>query len=1121
MVLTLDSAVSTFGASATSKLSNPAAKGSPEDQLRAPLEELIGSLALLAGGKLGQLVLVGETTLSTEKTRPDYAATILGTLIGFIELKAPGKGADPRKFKDEHDKEQWKKLNPLPNLIYTDGNEFSLWRSGVIVGSIVRLKGNIENSGSKLEGSQSLITLFSEFFSWKPIAPATAKQLAEMTARLCRLLRDEVSEQMGLKNPALTDLATDWRALLFPEASDDQFADGYAQTVTFALLLARAKGIRLSTGLDPAAKSLGKSNSLIGTALRVLTDDAENLSALKTSINTLVRVLDVVDWTIISRDRPEAWLYFYEDFLEVYDNKLRKMTGSYYTPPEVVGAMVRLVDDVLQSRFFQPDGLASEEVTLVDPCVGTGTFLLGALHRIADTIKANEGPGAIAARVDAAVSRLIAFELQLGPFVVAQMRVLAELFEMIGSAPSTPLRMYVTDTLANPFIEEKHLAAMFRPISESRKQANEVKKNVPIMVVIGNPPYKEKAKGRGRWIEKGSETDPSPLADWLPPADWGIGSHTKHLRNLYVYFWRWATWKVFDHKPNHGSGIVCFITVAGFLNGPGFQKMRDYLRRKTDEIWVIDCTPEGHQPDVSSRIFEGVQQPICIVLASRSPKTREDVPAVVRYRSLHSGKRTNKFTELSNLNLDGVGWVDCSPDWRSPFLPELVGDWSTYPALEDFFIYNGSGVMPGRTWVIAPDSKSLFERWAFLQAASEDQKQFLFHPHMVKKMTPAGEMMVYGDRHASRSIAKGLPGFTPRPLPVGSDPGTCVKPVRYAYRSFDRQWIIPDNRLINRPNPDLWASRSEKQVYLTALERTSPSSGPGLSITGLVPDLDHYRGSFGGRVLPLWMDSGAQVPNIPPLLLAELGNRFKLHVSPEDLISYIACVVAHPGYIAKFNSGLKTPGLRIPVTEDGGIFQEASKIGKLIIWLHSFGERFSDNSAGRPAGPPRVLSNSAPTIPVGGAIPHTHDLFPDSIDYDPEKKRLMLGSGFIDGVIPQVWDYDVSGKQVLLQWFSYRRANRERPVIGDKRPPSPLGDIQPDHWLPEYTTELLNVLHVLTLLVELEPQQSLLLEKICSGPTISINDFISAGALLIPESYPSSPLKVLSEESAPSLFPVS
>ena len=124
---------------------------------------------------------------------------------------------------------------------------------------------------------------------------------------------------------------------------------------------------------------------------------------------------------------------------------------------------------------------------------------------------------------------------------------------------------------------------------------------------------------------------------------------------------------------------------------------------------------------------------------------------------------------------------------------------------------------------------------------------------------------------------------------------------------------------------------------------------------------------------------------------------------------------------------------------------------------------------------------------------------PDTIDYDATKKRLLIGQGYVENVEPEVWNYEVSGKQVLLQWFSYRRANRERPIIGDRRPPSPLGDIQPDHWLAEYTTELINVLNVLGLLVDLEPRQAKLLEKICSGPTLSAAVLDKAGAFDVPE----------------------
>ena len=1078
MKLTIETAISNFGAAAKAKLSNPAATGQPEDQIRGPFEQLLADAASLSGFSAGSVVAVGESSVSHLKTRPDYAVTVQKALVGFIELKAPGKGSDPRKFTDPHDKAQWNRLSSLPNLIYSDGNGFSLWQNGAMVGGIHSLDGDIESSGGKLAPQPGLMTLFESFLRWEPNPPQSAKDLAHTTARLCRLLRDEVTEQLELKSEALTSLATDWRKLLFPDATDERFADGYAQAVTFGMLMARARGISLGKGLQEAANQLTHSNSLIGAALRLLTDSAENQETLKTSLGTLTRVLDAVDWNKISKGKPDAWLYFYEEFLAIYDNELRKQTGSYYTPPEVVGAMVSLVDQALRSeKFSLHAGLAAPSVTLADPATGTGTFMLGVLRRIAQTVREDEGEGAVPGTIAEALKRLIAFEIQLGPFAVAQLRIMAEVLDLTGSVSSSPIRMFVTDTLGNPYDDAEWIPGVLAAIGKSRKDANKIKREETITVVIGNPPYKEKAKGRGGWVENSNPNskDPAPLTVWIPPSEWGISAHSKHLRNLYIYFWRWATWKVFDQSLDHNTGIVCFITVAGFLGGPGFQKMRDYLRRTCDDIWVIDCSPEGHQPEVPTRIFQGVQQPVCIVMVSRSKKANIETPARVQFRALPTGKREVKFAALHGIHLKDAEWIDCPTEWRAPFLPESQGAWATYPGLESLFVYNGSGVMPGRTWIIAPDVGSLEKRWDTLKAAPGTKMDDLFQPHM------------YGDRNSTKILHDSLHGFPTRTNSVADDLEPIISPVAYGFRSFDRQWIIPDKRLINRPNPELWASRSESQVFATALSRTSPTSGPGLTFTAHIPDLDHYKGSFGGRVFPLWRDDAAQQPNLPSTLLPFLSDKLGVPATPEDLMAYIAAVAAHPAYTARFKDDLSTPGLRIPLTADPKLFAEAAELGRGVIWLDTFGERMADPNHGRPVGPPRLPVGIAPTIPKDGAISIKPDQMPDTIGYDAGKQRLLVGHGFIDRVPLAVWKYEVSGKQVLLQWFSYRKKHRERPIIGDRRPPSPLGEIQPDHWLPEYTTELLNVLNVLALLVELEPKQADLLEKICAGPLISVD----------------------------------
>jgi hypothetical protein len=255
-VKNLAEVVAAFGAAAKAKLDNPAASGAPEDQLRAPLEALILELAGLTGLPPGAVVPVGESSLADLKTRPDYAVTLNRALVGFIEVKAPGKGADPRRFQDRHDHEQWEKLRTLPNLVYTDGNSFSLWRSGTLEGEVVALQGDVATAGKRLAAPPSLLGLFSDFLQWEPHPPRSAQQLAGVTARLCRLLRDEVTEQLARGSKPLTNLAKDWRKLLFPSATDEAFADGYAQAVTFGLLMARAREIPLGDGLDRVAREL-------------------------------------------------------------------------------------------------------------------------------------------------------------------------------------------------------------------------------------------------------------------------------------------------------------------------------------------------------------------------------------------------------------------------------------------------------------------------------------------------------------------------------------------------------------------------------------------------------------------------------------------------------------------------------------------------------------------------------------------------------------------------------------------------------------------------------------------------------------------------------------------------
>jgi hypothetical protein len=525
--------------------------------------------------------------------------------------------------------------------------------------------------------------------------------------------------------------------------------------------------------------------------------------------------------------------------------------------------------------------------------------------------------------------------------------------------------------------------------------------------------------------------------------------------------------------------------------------MREDLRRECDDIWVIDCSPERHQPDVGTRIFPTVQHAICIVLGARSADKNREVAAHLRFVSLPKGKRTEKFQALAKISLASTDWQKGANDWRSPFLPEATGLWSEFPKLEEIFFDGSPGVKTHRTWIIAPDVESLKRRWIRLQNEKDPvKKDVLFHSDPGEGRTRA--------RYASKVVKDELGSFPTRLTSVAQDKEQLVEPIRFGFRSFDRQWIPPDIRLMSRPRPQLWDWLSDRQIFFTAPEDVSPTNGPPLTLTNLIPDQHHYNGR-GGRVYPLWRDAAAKEPNVRPEILKLLA---KTHagVTAEDVFAYIAAVMAHPAFTARFRDDLIQPGLRLPLTADAKLFAQAVALGREVIWLHTYGERFTDKDAGRPKGAPRMKDN-APTIPKDGEIPGAPEPLPEKMEYDAAKHRLLIGKGHVANVSQAMWDYEVSGKEVLRQWFSYRRRDRSRPIIGDRRPPSPLDKIQPDHWLPEYTSDLLDLLNVLGRLIALEPKQADLLTRICEGPLIHAEDIHELLADAAPVENPAKPAK--------------
>lgn len=1067
-------AVSAFGVACKEKLAGP---GEREAAIRTPIEQLLGAF-----GKALHLKAVFHDEVRDEdrRVRPDYGVSINGAISGYVEVKAPGRGVDPAGFKG-HDLAQWERQRDLPNLLYTNGTEWRLFRDGEQVGDPVHLAGgSLAKAGSKLAAPGELEETITDFLRWEPAAIGSVTALVKAVAPLTRLLRNEVLDQLASEGKAIKagapaykqpfhGLARDWRKLLFPTAGDEVFADGYAQTVTFALLLARSDGIEVKgRSLHTVGDELGAHHSLMGKALQLLTDDVA--ADFKVTLDLLVRVVGAVDWPKVRAGKRDTYLHLYERFLEEYDPKLRQESGSYYTPIEVVEEMVRLTDEVLTTRLGVR-GFGDEKVLTVDPAMGTGTFIQAIIQRAADQIAEAHGPGMVRGLVTDLAKRLVGFELQTGPFAVAELRASDLLRKLKATPPPEGMHLYVTDTLDDPYAEIEQLASGLGAISESRRKANVIKRETPVTVVIGNPPYRERAEGAGGWVEMGSEAERKKSKKSDAPLDAfraeGNGLAEYVLKNLYVYFWRWGTWKVFDALPKENVGVVAFITTSGYIRGPGFKGMREYLRRTCSEGWVIDVSPEGIRPEVPTRLFPGVQRPLAIGLFVRSRDSGREKPAVIHH-AVVTGRRTEKYGALAKLGIDGDAWREARTEWQAPFTPAATSDWDEYPALSDVMPWGASGVKPNRTWVYAPARSILERRWTLVVHEQDTgRKGELFKETRDATLAKVKQPLPQIDAQGPYSAFQNETGEMPQAIRVG-------------YRSFDRQWVIPDSRLHDQPRPDLWAARISGQIFCVEQHAHPIESGPGVVLTALLPDMDHFN-NRGGRALPAYHADG--VANVAPNLLPSLTTSLGKQILELDLVAYIAAVVAHSAFTEQFADELATPGTRVPITTDPELWQEAVELGQTIVWLHTYGEALADEAEGRPAGNIRFPQGDD-RQPLA-LLPVTS--MPEAIDYDPESKVIKLGDGGWGPVSKAVVDYSVGGRNVIKSWFNYRK---KKP---GGRKSSPLDEIHVDSWPSEWTIEFIDLLTVLTRLVELEPKQADLLDRILAGPIATKAELAAKG----------------------------
>lgn len=1065
-------AVSVFGASAAAKLTGP---GDREAAIRAPLEALVKAVGEISGKAA---VLHDEVRDEVRHVRPDYGVSIKKIMMGYIEVKAPGRSINPAEFSG-HDLTQWERQKDLPNLLYTNGTEWRLYVDAELIAHSTLTKRALIEVGADLRANSDFELLIHTFLSWHASPITSVQTLVRAIAPLTRLLRGEVLDQLETERRRLASgakeedqpfigLSRDWRRLLFPQAEDKTFADGYAQAVTFALLLARTSNIDFQgRSLHDVGQELGIQHSLMGRALQLLTDDVA--AGFKVTLDLLVTVIGAVQWDKIRKSKRDVYLYLYEEFLAEYDDQLRQASGTYYTPKELVDQMVRLTQRVLVDKLGIAEGFASKQVFTIDPAMGTGTFLQSIVDEVREYVTEDGiGPGGVGDALTNLATRLAGFEIQMGPYAVAELRV-AELLTQAGAkSPAGGLKLYVTDTLDDPEADISQIASGLQSIANSRKRANELKRDQKVNVVIGNPPYRELATGVGGWVENGSASNKKKGQGILRAFKENVPSaQLQKLTNLYVYFWRWATWKVWESTPADETGVVCFITTSGYVTGTAFKSMRNYIRTYASEGWIIDLTPEGQTPDVPTRIFPGVRQPLAIGIFVRRPDTDNDTPATIHYLAAH-GTRHDKFELLRKLDLSAGTWRGVRTDWIAPFTPAPTTAWDTWPAIEQLFAWYAPGIFPTRTWVYSPSTATLELRWKALVSESDGVER----------------IKLLKDKHRSTfdSQFKDLPGFPHAArLPKISSlaPSATMEPaIRIGFRAFDRQYLIADPRLIHRAREGLWSARDLiGQVYIVEQHVHRISDGPALLFSALMPDNDHFN-NRGGRTFPFLHPDGS--PNVATGLIDALSTLYGAEMTARDLLNYVAGIAGHPSYTDRFEDELETPGIRVPLTADAELFQKVAKVGSAVIWAHAFGNAPIDGV------PASVLfaKDDPRRITLRVAIKS----LPKGLEYDAGAQELVIGGGRFGPISEEVFNFTVGGRNVLKSWVDYRA----KEPAGKRT--SPLDDVSPTAWESEWSQDLVEILSVLTRLVEFEPEQAELLAAVLDGGLLTTVALASAGA---------------------------
>ena len=958
-----------------------------EHSYRPALQTLIEALG---GGGVRALNEPAHTACGA----PDFIVERGGVPVGHVECKDVGAHLD----RAEAGEQLRRYRDGLPNLVLTDYLEFRWYASGAL-----RETARLADPG----GAAGVAALFEAFFAADGPRVGDARELARRMAAKARLLRDGIARilaQDGAAGP-LGDLLAAYRRVLIADLTAEAFADLQAQTAAYGLFAARCLH-------DPQAGRFTRQAAAFAETTPFLRDLFGRIAGpgidprIAWIADDLATLLDRADMAAVLAAfgrrgrREDPVVHFYEDFLAAYDPALRERRGVYYTPEPVVGYVVRSIDRLLRERFALADGLAQADdgdrpVLILDPAAGTGTFLREAVACIRATVEAKGLAGAWPdyAR-DRLLPRLFGFELLMAPYAVCHLKLALEIG---GAGLRLPAGQRLGVFLTNA-LEEAHegtAGALFaHEIAREAASADAVKREKPVMVVLGNPPYSGHSANKGKWIAgllRGRDgaaatgsyfhVDGRPLGEKNP----------KWLNDDYVKFIRFAQWRI----ERTGEGALGFVTNHAWLDNPTFRGMRRSLMQTFDEIRLLDLhgnakkkerTPDGSKDE---NVFD-IQQGVAIGLFVKRRGAGRD-PARVFHADLWGAREDaaggGKYGWLAANDAATTEWTELAP--KPPlylFVPRdetLSEEYQACASIAEIFPLNSVGIVTARD--------KLAIRWT-----AEDMRS-VAEDFVSRDPESTRAAFSLGADSSDWKVADAQQDLRDHP-----EADEHVAPV--LYRPFDMRFTWYTGRaggFICRPRPNVMRHMLVgENLGLITVRQVAEGVFSHAYATSSIADFRATLSNKGGAYLfPLYVyPSAGRETNLDPRFMDELRGKLGLEFTPEDVFHYLYAVLHSPQYRRRYADFLKSDFPRIPLTGDRGLFADLARLGNRLADLHLMETEGQDPPAFPATGSNRITRAR-----------HAGD------------RAWINDDQYFDGVARTTWEFAIGGYRPAEKWLKDRK----------------------------------------------------------------------------------------------------